>query len=97
MAICQPLAERGDTPAASEAVALVSPSEEGLVVVLAVESASVSPAREVAAAVARNTSVPPRSRLRNGHGAETARKTRRGSGYKATGSRNGASGSMRLK
>jgi hypothetical protein len=26
MAICQPLVERGDTPAASEAVALVSPS-----------------------------------------------------------------------
>ena len=26
MAICQPLAERGDTPAAAEAVALVSPS-----------------------------------------------------------------------
>jgi hypothetical protein len=50
MAICQPLAERGDTPAASEAVALVSPSEEGLVVVLAVESASVSPARGAVAA-----------------------------------------------
>ena len=38
--------ERGDTPAASAADALVSPSAEGLVVVFEDEWASVSPARE---------------------------------------------------
>jgi hypothetical protein len=38
--------ERGDTPTASSADALVSPSGEGLVVMLGDEKASVSPARE---------------------------------------------------
>jgi hypothetical protein len=38
--------ERGDTPAASSADALVSPSAEGLVIVFEGDQASVSPARE---------------------------------------------------
>ena len=54
---------RGDTPAASAADVLVSPSAEGLVVMLGGECASVSPAREGLVARHKNRSL--QSRLRH--------------------------------